>query len=100
MAPRKSRRLSSGMVEGADPAAQELVADARESGVGQAAGERVRRREVEHRLWQVGIGIPMFGHRATDRGEHAPKVKQVERAQRREAWRRELEHHKPRAGPE
>ncbi len=42
----------------------------------------------------------MFRHRAADRGEDAPKIEQVERAQRREAWCGEFEHHEAGAGPE
>src|SRR5881409_2064642 len=100
IAPRKSRRLSSAMMHGADPAGQHLVAYTRESGALEPAREGVRVRKVEHRLWQVGIGIPMFRHRAADRGEDAPKIEQVERAQRREAWCGEFEHHEAGAGPE
>src|SRR3989442_10929247 len=84
-APRKSRRLSSAMMHGADPAGQDLVADIREPGALESAREGVRLWKVEHRLWQVGIGVPMFRHRTADRGEDAPEIEQVERAQRREA---------------
>src|SRR5207253_8318473 len=55
-----ARRLSSGMVEGADAAAQQLVADRAESGIPEPPGEGVRIGKLEHRLWQVGIGVPMF----------------------------------------
>src|SRR5256712_1361652 len=99
-APRKSRRLSSAMMHGADPAGEDLVADIREPGALEPAREGVRVRKVEHRLWQVGIGVPMFRHRAADRGEDAPEIEQVERAQRREAWCGEFEHHEAGAGPE
>src|SRR5256884_1899018 len=97
---RKSRRLASAMMQGADPARQDLVAYIREPGGLEPAREGVRVRKVEHRLWQVGIGVPMFRHRAADRGEDAPKIEQVERAQRREAWCGEFEHHEAGAGPE
>src|SRR3989449_7226808 len=100
IAPRKSRRLSSAMMHGADPAGQHLVAYTRESGALEPACEGVRLRKVEHRLWQVGIGVPMFRHRAADRGEDAPEVEQVERAQRREARCGEFEHHEAGAGSE
>src|SRR3989449_8429283 len=99
-APRKSRRLSSAMMPGADPAGQDLVADIREPGALEPTREGVRLWKVEHRLWQVGIGVPMFRHRTADRGEDAPKIEQVERAQRREAWCGEFEHHEAGAGPE
>src|SRR5881397_4381752 len=64
IAPTKARRLSSAMVDGADPAGQELEAHVREAGRAHAGGERLGLGERLHRLWQVGIGIPMFGHRA------------------------------------
>src|SRR5256885_7211886 len=66
---RKSRRLSSAMMQGADPARQDLIAYVREPGGLEPAREGVRVRKVEHRLWQVGIGVPMFRHRAADRSE-------------------------------
>src|SRR6266699_1306192 len=88
------------MMDGADPAGQELVADGAESGGGEPARERVGIREREHGLWQVGIGVPMFRHRPADRGEHAPEVEQIQRAQRREPRRGELEHHETRSRPE
>src|SRR2546430_13617410 len=88
------------MMQGADPARQDLIAYVRERGGLEPAREGVRVRKVEHRLWQVGIGVPMFRHRAADRGEDAPKIEQVERAQRREAWCGEFEHHEAGAGPE
>src|SRR5690348_17374366 len=75
---RKSRRLSSAMVQGADPAGQDLVANIREPGALEPAREGVRFWKIEHRLWQVGIGVPMFRHRTADRGEDAPEVKQVQ----------------------
>src|SRR6266513_1667008 len=99
-APRKSRWLSSAMVQGADPARQDLVADIRESGALEPAREGVRVRNVEHRLWQVGIGVPMFRHRTADRGEDAPEIEQIQRPQRREARRREFEHDEAGPGPE
>src|SRR5205809_4058268 len=92
-----SRRLSSGMMEGADAAAQQLVAHGAESGVPEPPGEGVRIGKVEHRLWQVGIGVSMFRHRVADDGEHAPKVEEVRGAQRSEARGRELE--RQQAGP-
>src|SRR2546423_1852680 len=49
-APRKSRRLSSAMMHGADPAGQELVADLQEPGALEPAREAVRVGKVEHRL--------------------------------------------------
>src|SRR2546422_11121381 len=100
IAPTNAGRLSSGMMDGADAAAQQLVADIREPGIPEPARERVRARELEHRLWQVGIGVSMFRHRATDGGEHAPEIKEIRGAKRREARRRELEHHEAGAGAE
>src|SRR3989454_7541329 len=73
------------MVNGADPAGQQLVAHVREPGRSHAGRERLGVRKGLHRLWQVGIGIPMFGHRAPDRREHPAEVEQIGRAQRREA---------------
>src|SRR5207247_692030 len=99
-APRKSRRLSSAMMDGADPAAQELVAHAREAGALEPAREGDWIREIDHRLWQVRIGVPMFRHRAPDRRKHAPEVEQVEGAHRSKAGRGELEDHEAGAGPE
>src|SRR6267143_1516131 len=87
----KARRLSSAIVDGADPAGQPLEPDARESGVREAARQRFRLGKREHRLWQVGIGISMFRDQPADGGENSPEVEQIQRAQRREAWRRELE---------
>src|SRR5256884_8978591 len=66
-----ARRLSSGMVEGADTAAQQLVADRAESGIPEPPGECVRIGKLEHRLWQVGLGVPIFRHRAAGSGEDA-----------------------------
>src|SRR5256886_1257979 len=91
IAPMKARRLSSAIVDGADPAGQPLERDARESGVREAARERFRLGKREHRLWQVGIGISMFRDQPADGRENSPEVEQIQRAQRREAWRRELE---------
>src|SRR2546428_8184143 len=87
----KARRLSSAIVDGADPAGQPLERDARESGVREAARERFRLGKREHRLWQVGIGISMFRDQPADGRENSPEVEQIQRAQRREAWSRELE---------
>src|SRR5881397_278099 len=100
IAPTKSRRLSSAMMHGADAAGQHLVAYTREPGALEPAREGIRLWKVEHRLWQVGIGVPMFRHRTADRGEDAPEIEQVERAHRREARCGEFEHHEPRARPE
>src|SRR2546425_11660657 len=91
IAPMKARRLSSAIVDGADPAGQPLEPDARKSGVREAARERLRFGKREHRLWQVGIGISMFRDQPADGGENSPEVEQIQRAQRRGAWRRELE---------
>src|SRR5438552_15559772 len=77
-----ARRLSSGMVEGADAAAQQLVADRAESGIPEPPGEGVRAGKIAHRLWQVGIGVPMFRHRAAAGGEPAAKVEPVRGARR------------------
>src|SRR5438067_1518780 len=99
-APRKSRTLSSAIMDGADSASQDLVAYVRESGVLEPAREGVRVRKVEHGLWPVRIGVPMFRHRTADRGEDAPEIEQVERAHRREARCGEFEHHETRARPE
>src|SRR6185503_3295942 len=97
IASRNSRRLSSGMVHGADPAGQELEADTRESRRVQPLRQRLGFRECEHRLWQVGIRFPMFRHEPADGGQNSPEVKEVGRAQRREPGRGELENHEPRA---
>src|SRR5437879_4771185 len=96
----RARRLSSAMMDGADPARQEFVADGVESGDAQPVCQAFRIGELEHRLWQVGIGVPMFRHRPADRGEHAPEVEQVQGAQRRKPRRGELEHHEMRTRPE
>src|SRR5947208_1435860 len=88
------------MMQDADPAGEQLVADVTEAGRGEPVRERVGVGELEHRLWQVGIGVPMFRHRPADRGEHAPEVEHVQCAQRREPRRGELEHHETRARPE
>src|SRR5881394_2986702 len=92
-----SRRLASAIVQGADPAGQSLEADAREAGGAQSVRERFRRGKREHRLWQVGIRVPMFRDEPADGGENSPKVEQVDRAQRREARRREVEDDEARA---
>src|SRR2546422_11551792 len=84
-APRKSRRLSSAMMHGADPAGQDLVSDVRESAALEYAREGVRLRKIEHRLWRVGIGVPMFRHRSADRAVAVTEVEQVSGAERREA---------------
>src|SRR3989442_15717209 len=66
-----ARRLSSAMVDGADPAGQQLVADVAEPRVREAGREVVRVRKPAHRLWQAGIGGPMFPHPAPDGGKPA-----------------------------
>src|SRR5438132_13570393 len=58
-----ARRLSSAMVDGADPAGQQLVADVAEPRVREAGLEVVRVRKIAHILWQVGISYPMMCHR-------------------------------------
>ena len=78
-------------MHGADAAAQALEADARESGGTEPLREPLRLGEGQHRLWQVGIGVPMFRHQPTDGGENSPEIEQVNRAQRREPGRGELE---------
>src|SRR3989442_2064962 len=93
MAAMNCRRLSSAIVDGADPARAHLVADVPEPRGAQPLGERLRRGERGHRLWQVRVGFSMFGHRAADGGEHASEIEEVQGAQRREAGGRELEHH-------
>src|SRR5438552_17665721 len=50
IAPTKARRLSSAMVDGADPAGQELEAHVREAGRAPAGGEPLRRGERLRRL--------------------------------------------------
>src|SRR2546422_1080186 len=96
----KARRLSSAMMEGADAPGQQLIAHSLEPGGGEAPREIRGIGELEHRLWQVGIGVPMFRHHAADGGQHAPKVEEVQVAQGTGARCRELEHHEPRAGLE
>src|SRR5437870_12089135 len=71
MAPIKARRLSSAMMDGADAAGQELVAHVGEAGGGEPPRELVGGRELAHRLWQGGRGVPMFRHRAADRRQDA-----------------------------
>src|SRR2546430_14865893 len=100
IAPMKARRLSSAIVDGADPAGQPLERDARESGVREAARERFRLGKREHRLWQVGIGISMFRDQPADGRENSPEVEQIQRAQRRGAWRRGIEGEEKGARPE
>src|SRR3989449_7461034 len=86
-----SRRLSSAIVDGADAAGQALEPDARESRGHEPLRERLRLRKREHRLWQVGIGVSMFRHEPADGGENSPEIEQVDRAQRPESGRGELE---------
>src|SRR5260370_40682179 len=71
IAPRKARRLSSAMMDGADAAGEQLVVDASESGRREAVGQGRRRWGLQHRLWQAGIRLPMFLHRAAEPGAHA-----------------------------
>src|SRR6185436_989810 len=98
IASRNSRRLSSGIVDGADPASEQLEADARESCVTEPLRQPFRLRECQDRLWQVGIRFPMFRHEPSDGGQNFPEVKEVRRAQRREPGRGELENDESRAG--
>src|SRR6267143_649211 len=93
-----SRRLSSAIMDGADAAGQALEADARESRSREPLRQCLRLRKCEHRLWQVGIGLPMFRHQPADGGQNSPEVEEVDRAQRREPWRGELENDETRAG--
>src|SRR2546425_3579912 len=95
-----SRRLSSAIVDGADAAGQPLKTDARESRGHEPLRQRLRLRKREHRLWQVGIGVSMFRHEPADGGENSPEIEQVDRAQRREPGRGELENDEPRTGLE
>src|ERR1051325_1110877 len=74
----KSRRLSSAMMEVADPPGQQLIAHSLEPGGGEAPRELRGIGELEHRLWQVGIGVPMFRHQGAHAGQHAPKVEEVQ----------------------
>src|SRR5881394_130706 len=97
IAPMKSRRLSSAMVDGADAAGQELVAHVVEACGRQASRQRLRLGKGEHRLWQVGIGVPMFRDHSTDGWKNVAEVEQIESAEWREAGRRELENHEPRS---
>src|SRR5882672_8263819 len=93
-----SRRLSSAIVDGADAAGHALKTDARESRGAEPLGQCLRLRKCEHRLWQVGIGFPMFRHEPADSGQNSPEVEEVDRAQRREPGRGELEDDEPRTG--
>src|SRR5260370_22370087 len=97
IAPRKSRRLSSAMVDGADAAGEEVVTDVPEAAAREPRRERVRPGEGEHGLWQVGIGVRMFRHRAADGRQHATEIEEVEHPQGCEARRRELEYDEARA---
>src|SRR5213596_1847946 len=91
-----SRRLSSAIVHGADAAGQALEPDARESGRSKPLRQRLRLGKGEHRLWQVGIGVSMFRHEPADGGQNSPEIEEVDRAQRRETGRGELEDDEPR----
>src|SRR4029077_4483011 len=95
MASRNSRRLSSATVQGADAAGQEFVAYVPEAGGFQTMGKGVGIGKIEHRLWQVGIGVRMFRHRATDQRQEPPEVEEVSRPQGREARGSELEDDEP-----
>src|SRR5882762_3420196 len=86
-----SRRLSSAIVDRADAAGQALETDARESRGHEPLRQCLRLRKCEHRLWQVGIGVPMFRHEPADGGQNSPEVEEVDRAQRGESGRGELE---------
>src|SRR2546423_13733379 len=79
----KARRLSSAIVDGADPARQALESDTRESGVSEAARQRFRLGEREHGLWQGGIGISMVRDQPADGGKNSAEIEQGQRAQRR-----------------
>src|SRR2546422_1442622 len=81
IAPMKARRLSSAMMDGADAAGEELPAHVPKARRSEPARQRRGLWKRQHRLWQVGIGIPMFRHRAPDRWQHAPEVEQVERSE-------------------
>src|SRR6266704_6504223 len=100
IAPMKARRLSSAMMDGADPAGEQLEGDVPESRGLEPPRQRVRLGKLEHRRWQVGIGVPMFRHRAADGGQQATKVEEVEGAEQAPTRRGELEHHEPRPGLE
>src|SRR6267143_870309 len=93
-----SRRLSSAIVDRADAAGQALETDARESRGHEPLRQCLRLRKCEHRLWQVGIGVSMFRHEPADGRQNAPEVEEVDRAQRGEPGRGELENDEPRTG--
>src|SRR6267143_4956260 len=93
-----SRRLSSAIVDRADAAGQALETDARESSGHEPLRQCLRLRKCEHRLWQVGIGVSMFRHEPADGRQNAPEVEEVDRAQRGEPGRGELENDEPRTG--
>src|SRR5258708_27712758 len=76
-APINSRRLSSAIVDGADPAAQDVVAYRPEPGGAQPAGERLGSGKTQHRLWQVSISIPLFLPRQPHGGGPPPGMKQI-----------------------
>src|SRR6266540_79224 len=96
IAPTNSRRLSSAIVDRADAAGQALEPDARESRGREPLRQRFRLGKREHRLWQVGIGVSMFRHEPADGGQNSPEIEEVDRAQRRETGRGELEDDEPR----
>src|SRR6185503_6266783 len=92
-----ARRLSSAIMNGADPAGQAFEPYARESRRRESLGQRLRLGKGEHRLWQVGIGISMFRHEPADGRQNMTEVKQIHGPQRRKAGRGEFENHKARA---
>src|SRR6185437_14249365 len=94
-AARKSRRLSRAMVDGADAAGQEFVAYVRETSGFQTTGKGVGIGKIEHRLWQVGIGVRMFRHRAADQRQQPPKVEEVGGAEGRETRSSEFQDDQP-----
>src|SRR5690349_10986332 len=93
MASMNSRRLSNAIVQSADPAGQPFEADARKSCRREAFRQRFRFGEREHRLWQVGIGLSMFGHEPADGGENPAKIEEINRAQRRKPGSGKLQNH-------
>src|SRR5437764_15188670 len=74
-------RVSSAIMDGADAAGQQVVADVMEARGGDARGERGRIGKREHGLWQVGIGVRMFRHRAPDRRQDPAEIEEVRGAQ-------------------
>src|SRR6266566_4328 len=93
-----SRRLSSAIVDRADATGQALEPDARESRGGQPLRQCFGLRKCKHGLWQVGIGVSMFRHEPADGGQNSTEIEEVDRAQRREPGRGELEDDETRSG--